>query len=88
MTVMEIFKADLVHIAEAPVTGKTGGNSKGNSGTGDETGGDNAADKRYPHSGDFNRWHGWCGYCCCTGCVAALAVLMPVGAAAFIFVVS
>jgi mannan endo-1,6-alpha-mannosidase len=82
MAALEIFKANLVHTVEAPVTGKTGGTSKGNSGTGDESGRNNAADKdirtRAISTGDKAG----------AGIVAALAVLMPVGAAAFIFVFS
>ena len=81
MAALEIFKANLVHTVDAPVTGKTGGTSKGNSGTGDESG-RNDAEKdirtRAISTGDRAG----------AGIVAALAVLMPVGAAVFIFAAS
>jgi mannan endo-1,6-alpha-mannosidase len=82
MAAMEIFKANLGHTVEGPVAEKTGGTSKGNSETGDESGGNNAAEKnirtRAISTGDEPG----------AGVVAALADLMPVGAAAPTFVFS
>lgn len=72
MAAMEIFKANLVHTAKAPVTGKTGGTSKGNSGSGSGKG-DSVDDirTRAISTGDKAG----------AGILATLAVLLPVGAA-------
>lgn len=81
MAAMEIFKANLVHTVKAPVTGKTGGTSQGNSKSGDE-GGTNTVDK------DIRTRAITTGDKAGAGVFAALAVLMPVGAAAFMVVFS
>ncbi|CAI7581883.1 unnamed protein product [Penicillium bialowiezense] len=81
MAAMEIFKANLVHTVKAPVTGKTGGTSQGNSKSGDE-GGKNTVDK------DIRTRAITTGDKAGAGVFAALAVLMPVGAAAFMVVFS
>ncbi|CAG7932128.1 unnamed protein product [Penicillium olsonii] len=77
MAALEIFKANLVHTVKAPVTGKTGGTSKGISGSGAEDSG-SAIDEdnrtRAITTGDKAG----------AAIFAALAVLMPIGGALFI----
>lgn len=72
MAALEIFKANLVHTAKAPVTGKTGGTSKGNSGSGSGNGAvEDDIRTRAISTGDKAG----------AGILATLAILLPVGAA-------
>ncbi|CAG8932870.1 unnamed protein product [Penicillium salamii] len=79
MAALEIFKANLVHTVKAPVTHNTGGTSKGNSGSGGE-GNTSTVDR------DIRTRAITMGDKAGAGIVAALAVLMPVGAGVFIIV--
>jgi mannan endo-1,6-alpha-mannosidase len=80
MAALEIFKANLVHTVKAPVTGKTGGTSKGNSGgeKGSGSGSRGREDIRTREITTADKAG--------AGIVAALAVLLPLGGAAFIII--
>ncbi|KAJ5502624.1 Six-hairpin glycosidase [Penicillium fimorum] len=79
MAALEIFKANLVHTVKAPVTGKSGGTSKGNPGTGEGDGSEDTKqnDIRTRTIGSSDKAG--------AGILAVLAVLIPIGAAAFMF---
>lgn len=77
MAALEIFKANLVHTVDAPVTEKNGGTSRGNEGPGggsSENEEESDIRTRTIEGGDKAG----------AGIIAALAVLMPIGAAAFV----
>ncbi|KAJ5171152.1 Six-hairpin glycosidase [Penicillium coprophilum] len=80
MAALEIFKANLVHTAEAPVTSKSGGTSKGNSATGEDDGSEgtkqNDIRTRAIEGSDKPG----------AGILTVLAVLIPIGAAAFMLI--
>ncbi|KAJ5305832.1 hypothetical protein N7508_004847 [Penicillium antarcticum] len=85
MAALEIFKANLVHTVEAPVTGRTGGTSKGNvageRGSGSGSGsGSREEDIRTREITTSDKAG--------AGVVAALAVLLPLGGAVFIVIFS
>ncbi|KAJ5787600.1 Six-hairpin glycosidase [Penicillium paradoxum] len=77
MAALEIFKANLVHTVKAPVTGKNGGTSKGNDGP------DGSGRSGDTKQGDIRTRKIDSGDKAGAGIFAALAVVMPIGAAVF-----
>ncbi|KXG54292.1 Six-hairpin glycosidase [Penicillium griseofulvum] len=79
MAALEIFKANLVHRVKPPVTEKTGGTSKGNKGTGEDDGLENT------EQNDVRTRTIGSGEKAGAGILTMLGVLIPIGAAVFMF---
>jgi mannan endo-1,6-alpha-mannosidase len=82
MAALEIFKANLVQTTKAPVTGQTGGTSKGNSGRGKGTGSTSGSEEKENVRTREITMADKAG----AGMLAALGVLMPVCGAVFLVI--